>query len=333
LFLSFSCRPGYAFPPGDYPRTPTAEDVSAGLAPAPEIDAATAGDEFVGGGALVGGPATVLASHRHYYEQRFGPVALERSELETMIEEQIFAVRSKGAEAHEPSRVLVAIRCQVRWAGREYFFFFFVILFFCLFFFFFFFFSSQPSKPQKIHVDSHSTENTQAKIVGRGAKKERRLLVVARNWCGAYALFMVEARGWRGGSFVVESALPLVEGFKFVDEKGKKDDCRFTVVVDSARLVRVVCTSKRKMRLAKALTLAYEMMLYDRAPLAPLPAVECLEMRVASVRFADRFGPRPEPLVAESGAQDDVLAVCVDGFFCLFLFVFVISFVQGFSYI
>lgn len=72
-------------------------------------------------------------------------------------------------------------------------------------------------------------------------KKSERVFCVARDWCGAFALFIVRMKS---GIFsktrcILERSYPFVEGFSIEDFRslGVRDQVHFVLNIDDNRLV------------------------------------------------------------------------------------------------
>lgn len=125
---------------------------------------------------------------------------------------------------------------------------------------------------------------TSVRVTIQEAKKKGKVYgVVARSGMGAYALFIVEAQGWLGESFVVRDAIPMITGLEVSEEvdSNKGQSCRFTLAMEGRRLA-LRCDADGKARLLKALALGYERMYQGQ------PDREVFSLQVSSVKFATR---------------------------------------------
>jgi hypothetical protein len=176
----------------------------------------------------------------------------QRAELEDQVEEQVFSGAGMGN-----MKVLFAVTIQLYIVVEE------------------------DAKKRKKKLKDKGKEHL---------KKEEKILVLARDWCGAFALFMIESAGKLfGKKYKFSSSLPLVEGFNIDDKKIAKDTAKFILVVDDNPL-RLETNVKGKLTIEKGLKMAFDSMYAMDSP-----KEDHMLMRLSSVDFAKSVGELPEP--------------------------------------
>ena len=150
---------------------------------------------------------------------------IQRTDLEDMIEEQLFTSEG-GGEIH----VLCAVKCV---------------------------FMVYPAKKKKL---------------------DNVVFVVVRDWCGAYAVYILKStkNKFKG---TIQYAFPLLQGFMVTAEsKGKDDTWKMSLNVDDIHM-DIECNYFSKLTILHALALSFDEMALNRNE------VEVLTMRLASVEF------------------------------------------------
>eukprot|EP01028_Stygiella_incarcerata_P004791 TRINITY_DN207_c0_g1_i1.p1 TRINITY_DN207_c0_g1~~TRINITY_DN207_c0_g1_i1.p1 ORF type:complete len:2092 (+),score=653.69 TRINITY_DN207_c0_g1_i1:828-6278(+) len=190
----------------------------------------------------------------------------QRTELEDQVEEQVFSGAGMGN-----MKVLFAVKIQLYTLVEE------------------------DAKKKKKKLKDKGKEHL---------KKEEKILVLARDWCGAFALFMIESAGKLfGKKYKFSSSLPLVEGFNIDDKKIAKDTAKFILVVDDNPL-RLETNVKGKLTIEKGLKMAFDSMYAMDSP-----KEDHMLMRLASVDFAKSVGELPEP---DPKVVDALVRTCLE---------------------
>ena len=134
------------------------------------------------------------------------PVAIEQHELEALLQKEIFTV-----EGMDRMRPLLAVKAQ----------FLFKVL--------------APIFHPRSHVFQKMGKRNKIK-----EKKQERIFCVARDWCGAFGLFIVRAKAWlfKKTRYILERSYPFVEAFAIEDFRsmGVRDLVHFVLNIDDNKL-------------------------------------------------------------------------------------------------